>query len=97
MARLDFKVYRDGTVYLSDLTTLAQDRRDEEVGGGDPNLVMSHVKVEVKDEGTGSNVIGVIEHLHGIQMSTGTGRGPQSGVEIFLTALVKAVRELPAE
>ncbi len=99
MARLDFKVHNDGTVYMSRHINLAQDRHDEEVGGGDPNGVRHHVTVEVDDETTAANIVWFLENAHDIQTKCGYGGGGEtkSGVEQFLTALMKAVRELPAE
>lgn len=85
-------------VYLSDYINVAQDRHDEEVGGGDPNGIVHHVAVDVDDDKTAANIIDLLENTHDLQLKSGYGSNEtQSGVEQFLSAFMKAVQELPAE
>lgn|SRR3990167_9299353 len=89
MARIDIMFYNDGTGNQAFGSTLEEDRREEEVAGGDGNIV-AHLTFEESDKDFRGAVVQTIYATHVIECAGCAGEAGCTVFERFISEIFKA-------
>lgn len=90
MTRIDFVMYQDGGIFVSQHLSLEEDRAEMDNDGDNPESATKHFFIEFSN-GHAEDMLHIVTTLHYGELRRGSGSGKgSSGVEEFLTAFFRA-------